>query len=56
MVAAGQEHARVVGVIASGPTCGMPREWVLREKRQRSDAADEQTDVPPADYGYEDYR
>lgn len=63
MVQAGQELARVVGDLASGPICGMPREWVLREMRPRLDAADEQTDVadeqtdvPPDDYGYKDYR
>ena len=60
---AGQELAGVVGKLASGPICGIPREWVLREMRPRviaddeqTDASDEQTDVPPDDYGYPEYR
>lgn len=63
MVQAGQDLARVVRDMATGPRCGIPREWVLEDMRQRviaddeqTDASDEQTDVPPYDYGYKDYR
>jgi hypothetical protein len=51
MVAAGAELAITVGGIASGPVCGLPREWVLRDKQQSSEDGDEQPPELPPDYG-----